>query len=205
MALFPFFVHIEGREGLIIGGGKPALDKVDRLLPYGPKLKLIAPEFRAELEQNPALELIRRGFREEDLDSCPAFVIVAGDDVQENHRISELCRERKIPVNVVDDREYCDFIFPSLIARGNLSIGICTDGASPATSVLLKRKIEAQLPDHIEEVLNFLYQKRPSIMASIPDKKQRYEFYYKLSAHCMEKNRALTEEEFDKLLVKETV
>ncbi|MGN0290130.1 MAG: bifunctional precorrin-2 dehydrogenase/sirohydrochlorin ferrochelatase [Lachnospiraceae bacterium] len=205
MTLFPFFVDIEGREGLIIGGGRHALDKVNRLLPYGPRLRLIAPEFKIELEQNPALELIHRDFRDEDLDTCPAFVIVAGEDIQENHRISALCRERKIPVNVVDDREYCDFIFPSLIAHGNLSIGICTGGASPATGVLLKRRIEAQIPDNIEKILDFLYEKRPVIMESIPDKKRRYAFYYQLSEYCMEKNRALTEEEFDKLLVREKV
>ena len=60
---------------------------------------------------------------------------------EENHTIAEWCRKRKILVNVVDDQEYCDFIFPSLIAHGNLSIGICTNGASPATGVLLKRKL----------------------------------------------------------------
>lgn len=34
------------------------------------------------------------------------------------------------------DKGYCNFIFPSLIIRGNLSIGICTNGASPSTGVL---------------------------------------------------------------------
>ncbi|MGN0306840.1 MAG: bifunctional precorrin-2 dehydrogenase/sirohydrochlorin ferrochelatase [Lachnospiraceae bacterium] len=205
MTLFPFFADIEGREGIIVGGGKHALDKVSKLLPFGPKLRLIAPQFRTELEQNKQLELIRRNFRAEDLDSCPAFVIAAGEDMEENRRISQLCRERKILINVVDDREYCDFVFPALIARGNLSIGICTDGASPATGVLLKKGIEAQVPDRIEEILDFLHSKRPVIRRSIADKKQRYGFYYKLSQYCLEKNQPLTEEEFQKLLVEENV
>ncbi|MGN0349607.1 MAG: bifunctional precorrin-2 dehydrogenase/sirohydrochlorin ferrochelatase [Roseburia sp.] len=205
MTLFPFFVNLEGREGLIVGGGKHALDKVKRLLPYGARLRLVAPEFREELAGNPNLKLTHRGFREEDLDTCPDFVIAAGEDMQENRRISELCRERGIPVNVVDDRDFCDFVFPALIAHGNLSIGICTDGASPATGVLLKREIEALVPDQIEEILDFLQEKRPIIQESIPNKKQRYAFYYKLSECCMEQNRALTEKEFHKLLVKEKV
>ena len=200
MALFPFFVNIEGANGLITGGGKHALEKIQRLKPYGPKLRVISKEFLPEIEADNDLELLYRDFKESDLDSMPAFVIVAGHDAEENHKISALCRERRIPVNVVDDQEYCDFIFPSLIAHGSLSVGICTGGASPATGVLLKRKMEAQIPDHIEEILDFLQEKRPEIAQALTNKKQRFAFYYKLSEICMGENRPLTEEEFSDLL-----
>ena len=180
MALFPFFVNIEGKEGLIIGTGKHAQEKIERLMPFKPKLRVI-PEGE---------------FSEKDLDTLPAFVIAAGEDVEENHRIAEICREKRILVNVVDDQEYCDFIFPSLIQHGNLTVGICTNGASPATGVLLKRKFEEQIPDNMEEILDFLQKVRPEIARTLTDKKQRFKFYYKLSQICMEENRALTEEEF---------
>lgn len=180
MALFPFFIDIEGKEGLIVGTGKHAQEKIQRLKPFGPKLRMI-PEGE---------------FSESDLESLPAFVIAAGEDGEENHRIANLCKEKRIPVNVVDDKEYCDFIFPSLIAKGNLSIGICTNGASPATGVLLKKKVEDQIPDHIEEILDFLQEVRTIIAETLTDKKQRYKFYYELSEICMRENRPLTEEEF---------
>lgn len=200
MTLFPFFMNIEGAKGIVIGGGKHALEKIERLRPYGPKIHVIAPEFRQEIEENPELELSYRKFEESDLDSMPFFVIVAGEDAEENHKIAALCRARRILVNVVDDQEYCDFIFPSLIAHGSLSVGICTNGASPSTGVLLKRKIQQQIPDNIEEILDFLQEKRPQIMDAIPNKKQRFAFYYTLSEICMEKNRPLTEKEFENLL-----
>ena len=204
MALFPFFRNIEGAEALIIGGGKHALEKVERLLPYGPRLHVIAEEICEKLaasEKNvPRITYSCRKFREEDLTETIDFVIVAGDDARENHWIANLCRARRIPVNVVDDQEYCDFIFPSLIARGSLSVGICTNGASPSTGVLLKKKIETQIPDNIEEILDFLQEKRSAIKDVIPDKKKRFAFYYKLSELCMEEDRALTAEEFEELL-----
>ena len=34
MALFPFFMNIEGKEGLVIGSGKHAQEKMERLEPY---------------------------------------------------------------------------------------------------------------------------------------------------------------------------
>lgn len=196
MALFPFFMNIEGANGLIIGGGKHALEKIERLRPFGPKLHVIAPEFREEILADPTLILSKRAFMDSDLTPEPAFVIAAGDDAEENHRISALCRERRILVNVVDDQEYCDFIFPSLISQGNLSIGICTNGASPSTGVLLKRKVQAQIPEHVDEILDFLQSKRPEIMEAFPNKKQRFAFYYKLSELCMEEDRVLSQEEF---------
>lgn len=185
MALFPFFVNIEGARGLIIGTGKHAEEKIQRLQPYGPCLTII-PEGK---------------FKESDLEPVPAFVIAAGDDREENHRISALCRERRIPVNVVDDQEYCDFIFPSLISHGNLSVGICTNGASPAAGVLLKQKIEEQIPENMEEILNFLQEVRPVIAKTLTDKKQRYTFYYELAEICMAEHRVLKEEEFRRRLL----
>lgn len=255
MALFPFFRNLEGQLGIIVGGGKHALEKVERLQPFGPRLQVIAPEFCPGLQQygesdrsavseqdaitgqmaQVPVSLMCREFEEQDLDSKPAFVIVAGEvrekgsheaaaekisgrnrdetapdrageesrneaaaeKVQEeNRRIAGWCRERGIPVNVVDDQEYCDFIFPSLITRGSLSVGICTNGASPSVGVLLKRKIEEQIPEHMEEILDFLQEKRPAIKEAIEDKKKRFAFYYKLAEWCMEQDRTLTEEEF---------
>jgi len=50
-------------------------------------------------------------------------------------------------VNVVDDPEASDFIVPSLLRRGNLSIAISTGGMSPA----LARKIRTRLEDSFGE------------------------------------------------------
>ena len=87
-------------------------------------------------------------------------------------------------------------LFASLIQHGNLTVGIFTNGASPATGVLLKQKFEEQIPDNMEEILDFLQKVRPEISKALTDKKQRFKFYYELSQLCMEENRALTEEEF---------
>lgn len=200
MPLFPFFMNIKGASGFISGGGKHALEKIQRLQPYGPKLSVFSKEYLPEIEADDELNLAYKVLEESDLDSQPAFVIVAGENTEENHRIVKLCKERHILVNVVDDQEYCDFIFPSLIAHGNLSAGICTNGASPATGVLLKRKFEEQIPENIEEILDFLQEKRPLIAKTLTDKKQRFKFYYELSEICMKENRPLTEAEFRRQL-----
>lgn len=204
MPLFPFFMDIRGADGLLVGGGKHALEKAQRLLPFSPALRVIAPEFLPEFESISGLRLIRRAFQESDLTPEPAFVIVSTGNQAEDRHISALCQSRRIPVNVVDDQPACTFVFPSLITRGNLTIGISTAGASPATAVQLKRKIEAVLPDRTEEILDWLQSKRGVVLQAIPDRRRRFTFHHRLTETCMELDRPLTEEEFARMLAKES-
>ena len=139
MTLFPFFMDINNKEALIIGGGKHALEKIEKLKPYGVRLHVVAPDLLPEIEADPSLRLYRRNVKSEDLTEDLVFVIVAGESQEENRKIADLCRKKKILVNVVDDLPACQFVFPSLIQKGSLSIGICTGGASPAVGVQLKQ------------------------------------------------------------------
>jgi siroheme synthase-like protein len=186
MALFPFFINLKGVSGLIVGTGKHAQEKIEKLKPYEPNLTVISEN---EFQEN----ILEKEFR---------FVIVAGEDIEQNRKISELCRRRGVLVNVVDDPEYCDFIFPALISHGNLSVGISTNGASPATGVLLKKRMEEQIPENMEEILDFLQEKRPAINQAFVNKKLRFQFYYHISEMCMSLNRPLSEEEFKELVSK---
>ena len=102
MAYFPFFIDIKEVKGLIIGGGKHALGKIEKLLPYKPKLHVIATEISEEVreitKENEIPVDVRR-FQESDLEPRPDFVIIACDDMKERKRITNLCRERHILVN----------------------------------------------------------------------------------------------------------
>ena len=184
MALFPFFVNIEGARGLIIGTGKHAEEKIQRLQPYGPCLTII-PEGK---------------FKESDLEPVPAFVIAAGDDREENHRISALCRERRIPVNVVDDAPYCSYIYPALISQGDLSIGISTGGKSPTVTSILKERMLELIPDNIEDILDWLEGLRPMMKRRFPMERERAKAFRKIAEECMERKDVLTDEEVEHII-----
>ena len=208
MALFPFFIDITGKKGIIIGGGKHALEKIQKIRPFGAKLIVFSENFISEIQllaqeskdTENEMVLVQRKFLDSDLELEPYFVIIAGEIQKENRRIASLCQSKKILVNVVDDQPACEFIFPSLIQRGNLSIGISTNGASPAIGVRLKKQVEELLPHKTEEILDWLQSKRPYIMKQISDKKRRFFCFHKLAEICMEENRILTEAEFEEFL-----
>ncbi len=184
MSFFPFFQEIEGMRGFIIGGGRVAFRKAEKLLPYGPELVVIAPHILPEFRKINVV-LIERDFQEDDLAKLPAFVIAASDDKALNERIALLCRELDIPVNVVDQPECCTFLFPALVQRGDLSIGISTSGASPSAAIWLKEEIERLLPVHMEQSLRWLKERRIAVKAQAGEEVLRRQYLKQLFSDCM--------------------
>ena len=160
MAWFPFFIQLEGARGLLVGGGRVACRKAEKLLPFGARLTVVAPEICAELAGMAGLTLCRRPFADSDLDPAPDFVIAAAGDRALNRRIAALCKARRILVNVVDDPAGCGFYFPALVQRGRLTVGISTGGASPTAAAWLRRRLEAELPPGFARVLDRLAARR---------------------------------------------
>ena len=199
MAYFPFFVDLSGSRGLIVGGGAVALRKVQKLLPYGPELTVVAPELRREFEELEGLELARRPFDEGDLEGR-AFVVAATGDRQVNHRVAELCKARRIPVNVADSREDSSFLFPALLRRGALSVGVSAGGASPAAAAWARDWFAQAVPERLEDILQFLEHAREPVRQAVPDGETRRRLLMALASDCMEAGRPLTEEEFRRKL-----
>lgn len=151
MAYFPFFVDIEGQRCLIVGGGVVACRKVEVLMDYGPDILVVSPEMAERMEQDRdaskgKVRLLYRDFVEGDLDGVD-FVVAATADEGLNRRISLLCKARRIPVNVVDVKEECSFIFPSLIKDQDITVGISSGGSSPTITQYLKKAFQAAIPD----------------------------------------------------------
>ena len=197
MAYFPFFVEMEGQRGLVAGGGTVALRKVEKLLPYGAQLTIVAPKVCKELqklaEQN-AMQIRQETVRPE-MAGGYDFVVAATDDPEANHALAARCREQKIPVNVVDDKEYCSFLFPSLVQSGPLSVGISTGGASPTAAIWLRRQIEQLLPESLPDILRWLEQLRPTLFRTLPSEARRAKAYAALLEEALQKGRPLNNAE----------
>ena len=101
MSYFPFFVEIKDKTCLVVGGGMVALRKIEKLLPFGVKITVVSPAFCAEIEEMTDIRKIQRPFEKKDIEGM-LFVIGATDEEEVNGEISTLCREKHIPVNIVD-------------------------------------------------------------------------------------------------------
>lgn len=200
MAYFPMFIELQNAPVLVVGGGKVALRKVKKLLPYGANITVVAPKMEKELEEISEVAKIHREFDSSDLLSCPTMVIAATDQKEVNEQIAYRCKEQNIPVNVADDVENCSFLFPSLVKKGKLSAGICTGGSSPTAAIYCKERLQEVLPDSLDEILDWLEEKRPQLKAQIPVQSTRAGIYRKIFDKCMEKGTPLTEEEWGQIV-----
>lgn len=199
MKYFPMFMELEGREVLVCGGGRHGVEKVERLMPFGARIRVISETVSEEMERQEGIVIVRRRFEEADLDPCPAFV-VAAQGREENERIAGICRRRHIPVNAVDMQDLCDFIFPAMIVSGRLCVGISTGGASPAAAVELKRRMAGQIPDNVDQILDWMADLRERVRGSIPDREDQRAAFRSMVERSFRAGRPLREEELRDIL-----
>ncbi len=202
MAYFPLFHELENKKIVIIGGGNIALEKVEKLSGLGAGITVIAPEIKSEISDNPEVKCIIKRYAPEDLSGAD-FVISATGDKQVDNEVFERCRADKIPVNVVDVKDKCDFIFPSVIRRKNLVIGVSSSGASPQVAIKLRKEIENLIPENIEDILDYLEEIRPLVKIRISDPKIRHRILKHAADICLGESRTLSAEELEELLVNE--
>ncbi len=179
MAYFPMYIELEHVGCLIVGGGQVAVRKAEVLLDFGAGVTVVAPDIHADLRRNPKIICLLRQFQVQDLENT-GLVVAATDDKELNHEISLQCRKRRIPVNTVDQKEDCTFIFPSYVKQGPVTAAVTSGGTSPVAAQYLKRQIEESFPQNLGDVAQLLGEVRPYVKRALETEEQRKRVYERL-------------------------
>lgn len=174
MSYVPVFIKFDDKKVLIIGGGTIAYRKLKYLLEFTNNITIISNECISEVReliQNKCLSYIQRNYNFSDAKGFD-IVLAAVDNIKLQESIYLETRDYKCLYSCVDIQEYCDFIFPAHIKKGDLTIAISTSGSSPAMSKQLKLWLENIIPNSIE---NFLKQMR-EYRNTMPKGKDRMKF-----------------------------
>ncbi|MGN0385273.1 MAG: bifunctional precorrin-2 dehydrogenase/sirohydrochlorin ferrochelatase [Lachnospiraceae bacterium] len=200
MAYFPFFVELSKLRGVIIGGGRVAAGKVMRLLEYGANISVTATDISDEIVSlcGEHTKMYFKSFTEDDLDSAD-YVIAATGNHEVNLEVYRAARKRHLPVNVVDEPQLCDFIFPSVYSEGKLVIGVTTSGAAPFIGSRIRDKIDTIVPDNIDTILDYLAEARVNIKQNIPEEHRRRQIMMKLSEYCVETGTVPTQDLYTRI------
>jgi precorrin-2 dehydrogenase/sirohydrochlorin ferrochelatase len=166
---FPAFLDLRGRRCLVVGGGEIGERKTRALLECGARVTVVSPSFTpglvalAEIGQ---IERRARTLRRADLRGC-ALVIAATGDARADEAMAALARDARVLVNVVDRREHCDFIMPSVLRRGELQIAVSTGGRSPALARDIRRRLEPLFGPELGEVVERVGRERARALARL--------------------------------------
>jgi siroheme synthase-like protein len=147
MAYYPIFVEMKERRCLVIGGGVVAERKVAGLVAAGARVTVIAPALTARLaewSQEKSIDAMNRAYCAGDLDGYE-IAFVATDDAQVNGAVYAEGKRRGVWVNAVDDSAHCDFILPSVLQRGALTVAVSTGATSPALARMVREELERYL------------------------------------------------------------
>ena len=158
MAVFPLFVRLDGKKCVIVGGGRVAYRKICSLLEFGADVTVVTAQATEEVRQLWKLgriKLIYGSCFEKELENA-FLVLAATSDRELNSRIYRECAARGIFVNVADSLEECTFIFPSVVKRSDVVIGISTSGKSPALAKQIRLRVEKIFPGGFEEVADII-------------------------------------------------
>jgi precorrin-2 dehydrogenase / sirohydrochlorin ferrochelatase len=164
---YPVALVLDGKRCLVVGGGEIAERKLDALLLAGAVVTVVSPEVRprvAALAAEGQITLHRRRYRRSDLDGIN-LAIAATDDRPTNARMVTEARAARILTQAVDDIPYCDFFAVAIVRRGDLQLGISTNGRSPAFARWMRERLDSELPTEYGDLLAILGDVRDTIKA----------------------------------------
>jgi precorrin-2 dehydrogenase / sirohydrochlorin ferrochelatase len=167
---YPIALVLDGKPCLVVGGGEIADGKLDALLLAGAVVTVVSPEVVprvAALAAEGQITLHQRPYRTSDLDGT-YLAIAATDDGPLNARAVTEARAAGILTQAVDDIPYCDFFAVAVVRRGDLQLGISTNGRSPAFARWMRERMDTELPAEYGDLLAVLGDVRETIKAAGP-------------------------------------
>ncbi len=148
MRFFPLNIDSTNIKCLIIGGGTIAYRKLIILLKADFKITVVAASCSKEMrnlidEHN--IKLFTKEFIASDIDDYN-LIISATDNQEINKSVAAMALSKGLLVNVVDQPNLSNFIFPAIIDRSPVTVSISSDGQSPTISRFMRAELEKTIP-----------------------------------------------------------
>ena len=172
--LYPIFLKTSKLSILIVGGGNVAEEKLTFLTKSSPdaNVVMVSPEYKKstlQLAKKYNVELILDAYHEKYLVG-KHMIVATTDNPEVNIQVYQNCRKLDKLVNVADNPPYCDFYMGGIVTKGNVKIGISTNGKSPTTAKRLRQFFEEVIPEDINKMVLNLNSFRKTIRGDFEQK-----------------------------------
>lgn len=127
---FPMFVDLSQKKITIIGAGNIARRRVSTLVMFTQNLLVVAPEIDKDIELMSKQYEFMISVKEYEIKDIlkSDIVIAATNNLSLNNIIYKDCKDLGILVNVCSDKTKCDFYFPAIVQKDDVTIGITSGG-----------------------------------------------------------------------------
>jgi precorrin-2 dehydrogenase/sirohydrochlorin ferrochelatase len=162
----PLNIDVRGMTALVVGGGTVAGRKIMSLLAAGATVRIVAPEQTPEITRlavDGTVSLRSGCYGPSDLDA--AFLAVAAtNDPATNCRVAFDARQRGILVSVTDSPETGNCTFPASLRRGDLEVGVSTNGTCPGFAAVVRDVIAEVIGEEYGAILSILALEREKLL-----------------------------------------
>ncbi len=174
MTDYPVVFRVAGMPVVVVGGGRVAARKTEKLLAAGAQVTVISPELgeaMAMWAEQGKINWRAKRFEPSDIEGA-RLVIAATDDPDVNMAVYQSLRPHQW-INMVDRPELSHFTVPATLRRGRLTISVSTGGASPELARRIAEQLEEQYEDVYAEYVDFLARCRQEILRRVPERGRR--------------------------------
>ncbi|ORX98221.1 uroporphyrin-III C-m [Basidiobolus meristosporus CBS 931.73] len=193
---------------LVVGNNSIAASRVYSSLDSDAEVTLVSPqagmchELAVRIERG-EINWFDREFEESDVVG-KEMVLVTLDDRDHCEKIATLCKTHRIPINVADMNDLCDFWFMSTYRDQSLQLAVSTNAQAPKLANRLRRQLVSSLPDGIGDAIHKVGILRRKIRDSDPSILSRSRRMHWLAQICeywpLQRLSQLSEEEIEELL-----
>ncbi len=162
--LYPIFLKLEGRDVLVVGGGRVASRRIERLIETGARVRVVSPEASSSVEESSRagrLEWIRRRFEPRDVTPQTTLVLVASGDESVVDAARRAAAATGALFNAAEDESLCDFHVPAVAREREVQIAISAGGRNPSLARNIRRELDAWLRSNAPEFRSCRRAERP--------------------------------------------
>lgn len=142
--MLPLAVDVSEWRCLLVGDGRAALARLDMLDAAGARdLAVFAPGCSIAMREKAGRRLVERLPTDEEVIAA-RLLFMAGLPDADSQRLAALARAHRVLVNAEDVPPLCDAYALAMVRRGNLVIGVSTEGRSPAVARVLRQWLQSR-------------------------------------------------------------
>src|SRR6266545_1287842 len=179
---FPMFVRLAGRIVIVVGGGELAARTVEALLKCDAEVRVISPTLStafARFRNASNLTLIHRRLQNGDLEDA-LLALAVDEDAAVNLQTARQGLEWNVLVSVADELALSDFVVPSFVHRGGLTLALHAGTPNTALARRIGEDLERALSPEYGDFIATLERARQRIGRDVADTEVRRTLFERL-------------------------
>ncbi len=178
MDFLPLFFDLKQSHALVFGSSSAAIRKAELLCKASCQVSLIGEVHESHIQD--LLSSLNVSLVAEETSAMwdkANLIVAATGDAGRDQAIAQKAKQRKIPVNVVNDASSSNFVFPSVIDRSPVIAAVSSSGELPVLTRLLRSQLESSIPHAFGRMAELAKNYRARVKQTIPDINRRRRFW----------------------------